>query len=40
MLTNTNVLNKALLSGLIAEEQTLLLLEIDAAERNYRVALS
>ncbi len=33
-------LNKAWLSGLIAEERTRLLLEIDAAERDYRVALS
>ena len=32
--------NKALPSGLIAEERTRLLLEIDATEHNYRVALS
>ena len=31
--------NKALPSGLIAEDQTWLLLEIDAAECDYRVAL-
>ena len=32
--------NKALPSGPIAEERTRLLLEVDAVERNYRIALS
>ena len=47
MLTDTNLFfyasreyNKVLSSGLIAEEQTHLLLEIPVAERDYRVALS
>ena len=47
MLTDTNLFvcagrdyNKALLSGLIADERTRLLLEIAAVERDYRVALS
>ena len=46
MLTDTNIFvcagrdyNKALLSGLIAEEQTRQLLEIVVGERDYRVAL-
>ena len=32
--------NKALPIGLILEERTRLLLEVDAAERDYRIALS
>ena len=47
MLNDTNLtictgrdFNKALLSGLIAEERTRQLLEIVPAERDYRVALS
>ena len=47
MSTDTNLFvcagrdyNKALLSGLITEERTRLLLEIVIAERDYKVALS
>ena len=47
MLIDTNLFvfagwdfNRALLSGLLAEERTWKLLKIDAAERDYRVALS
>ena len=47
MSTDTNLFvyvgrdyNKALLSGLIAEEQTRQFLEIPIAERDYKVALS
>ena len=47
MLTNTNLyvcigqdFNKALPSGLIAEERTRKLLEIEATECDYKVALS
>ena len=47
MLNDTNLFlcayrnfNKAMLSGLVAEERTRLLLEIPFGERDYRVALS